>query len=860
MQKALCYRLYTLLLIFVGVSLPTKAYDVVAEGLPAAAASRIRGEHGEISLTIVAALTDQGIVTYRGAWLHMAAMVMAVDHFNERNPIIVPELTDYQDCGGLHIVNVSVVDTETNSHQALKTILLASMENGGRPPDAIVGPYNELPALELSVMATGMEAPLVAIRGSDHNLILPEKHPYYTQVNPDLTGEMHFVGEYLKYRGRTNHIAILHSTEDSVLQRVELLQRVLKRKFGIQQIKAYSYQAVDKTDEGEERGLREAVRRISQTGFRTILFITGTPDLDSPEIGQAAQDYELDQGGHFWIIPGSLDASSTDKDAILVKAQLDDTLRFIRGASYIVIWDAFSGPWDASSGVPNSDFGVTFFGQNATFVQRLRDLNPVPNFFAENFYELDFSGKEGEAFPPNDIFQRLNYDAIESTGFAYDAVMAIGLGACRSIEHQNDTTMTGEQHLKGIRSVDFQGLSGQVKFGETASTPGSRVGTSVYHGVINLLPPKKWILIEETDYLDPTTQKWVIINPYTFADGTTNPPKLLRSTPEQNYLDATVRAAGLSLASLALLAILFSALWVFINNSHSVVIAAQPPFLYILCMGSILTTISMFISSFDESSGWDEATLDVACIAIPWLVSLGHVVTYSALFTKLWRVNKVLKFKRARIKVQQVVWPAVFLIVAAIIVMAIFTATDDFKWERTEIDDLTGESIGRCKGEHTAAFLVPVGIICLIPTLLTCIMAWKTSDVDDLYSESKWIFTLVLVQLQVIVVGAPVVAILQDVSTNGRYIGLILIIWTFPMSSMGLIMAPKMMAVRRAISGTGNHGTTRGSRGQGSVTGIQNDNQHLDRAHESTEPSSNGGGMASAMGLSSPRIQVVTME
>ena len=97
----------------------------------------------------------------------------------------------------------------------------------------------------------------------------------------------------------------------------------------------------------------------------------------------------------------------------------------------------------------------------------------------------------------------------------------------------------------------------------------------------------------------------------------------------------------------------------------------------------------------------------------------------------------------------QVAWPALFLIVAATIILASWTAISDFGWEREEIDDLSGESLGRCTGSHSVAFLVPVGIICVVPTMLTGIMAWKTSDVDDLYSESKWIFSLILVQLQV---------------------------------------------------------------------------------------------------------------
>ena len=109
----------------------------------------------------------------------------------------------------------------------------------------------------------------------------------------------------------------------------------------------------------------------------------------------------------------------------------------------------------------------------------------------------------------------------------------------------------------------------------------------------------------------------------------------------------------------------------------------------------------------------------------------------------------MLQFKRTRIKVQQVLWPSLLLIACAVVILSVWTASGDFGWERREVDDLSGESIGRCRGEKTLYYLVPVGIICVIPTLLTGLMAKKTRDVDDLYSESKWIFSLILVQIQV---------------------------------------------------------------------------------------------------------------
>ena len=51
--------------------------------------------------------------------------------------------------------------------------------------------------------------------------------------------------------------------------------------------------------------------------------------------------------------------------------------------------------------------------------------------------------------------------------------------------------------------------------------------------------------------------------------------------------------------------------------------------------------------------------------------------------------------------------------------------------------------------------------------------------------------------MQVYLVGSPVLAILHGMSTNGFYIGQSLLLWTFPMSAMGLLIFPKMLLVHR---------------------------------------------------------------
>jgi len=57
---------------------------------------------------------------------------------------------------------------------------------------------------------------------------------------------------------------------------------------------------------------------------------------------------------------------------------------------------------------------------------------------------------------------------------------------------------------------------------------------------------------------------------------------------------------------------------------------------------------------------------------------------------------------------------------------------------------------------------------------------------------------MVLVQCEVILFSAPMFALLRDVSTDGRYVGFVILIWTFPISTLGLLIGPKVGAFRRA--------------------------------------------------------------
>jgi 7 transmembrane sweet-taste receptor of 3 GCPR len=184
---------------------------------------------------------------------------------------------------------------------------------------------------------------------------------------------------------------------------------------------------------------------------------------------------------------------------------------------------------------------------------------------------------------------------------------------------------------------------------------------------------------------------------------------------------------------------------------------------------------------------------------------------YGALFTKLWRVDRVLQFTRRQIKPGQVLWPLFLLLLGALCVLGLWTALDDLTWVRVEVEEQTGESIGLCTCDNPVVFLIPLLAFIVIPLGLTAIMASKTSDVDDAYSEGYWIYVLLIVQLEALVVAFPIVWILRDVSTDVRYFGFVVMLWIFPMSTIAIVVAPK---IYNCIWGKGENSSQGRRRGE----------------------------------------------
>ena len=730
---------------------------------------------------------------------HAAAALMAIEHFNARNNTVVPELDQFRACPvQFDTQNSAIFDTGSYTHLAAET-LLAQPEL----PCAVAGPFHDGPALELSTLAAALKFPVTAHRAFSIRALAHYASPYTSQVFPDVITSALVLAEYLLHIGRTDFVAFVYSLTETGLHRQETVSIVLDE-VGIKN-QAFSYNSpFSSPATSDERTIKKTLQAVLDSGYRTIVVAPELPANEIPLLARTATDLGLTNGDYLWLWFGDFDFS------------FEPYVReFLAGS-------IFMPPFEGHHLGLRDPFLRSWKSQGPLEVERLNRANPV------------MQGQPGYFFAKDDYFQKKQPEW--GSAYMYDAIMSTGIGACLALASAKNKSanVPVEAFVQGIRSVNFTGATGVIRFcfPDNCQLQGSRDPYTLIWGVLNLYPPGvalvdgPWQLSEifyfpqvSSDFIFPNGSllydfiprpdplpvgpevrippNFLFVTDTVYADGRTVPPDLLRDPPEQNYLSSGIRIAGFILFGVAVMSAVISAIWVFVYHKHRVVKAAQPYFLYLICLGAVVSVSSIVMLSFDESSGWSEEQLSRACMATPWLVSLGHIITYGALFSKLWRLNRVLQFVRRKVDIIHVAWPSAILVAMALLVLGLWTGLDSLEWNRYEINPITGESIGECSSDNAAAYIISLGAIMLIPTLLTFYMAWKTKDVDDTFSESCWIFVMILIQLEVLLFAVPLIPLLRGVSTNGRYIGYSLLIWTFSMSALLLIIGPKVIALCR---------------------------------------------------------------
>jgi len=293
--------------------------------------------------------------------------------------------------------------------------------------------------------------------------------------------------------------------------------------------------------------------------------------------------------------------------------------------------------------------------------------------------------------------------------------------------------------------------------------------------------------------------------------------------PDMNQLSAGVRAGGLSLMGIIVCASLFFALLVLFRRKHHIVRTLQPVFLMMICFGVLVIGMTILPLSIDDAVA-NQRGCDIACMSTPWLLIMGLMVSFSALFSKLWRINKLFHaatFTRIQVREKDVLAPFAVLFVLNFSFLLTWTLVDPLRWKRESVDGSLWNSYGHCEGNGVVStvMLALTAAVNVGALFLACFQAYRARDISDEFSESKYVGIALYSWLQVLIVGVPVIFLIDDSNPTARYFLQAGLLFTLCMSMLLLIFAPLVLNWWKATRpGQSSHDNVRISGLHGSHT------------------------------------------
>ena len=286
--------------------------------------------------------------------------------------------------------------------------------------------------------------------------------------------------------------------------------------------------------------------------------------------------------------------------------------------------------------------------------------------------------------------------------------MGIALAACK----QKKRRFTGRDLLETLREQQFQGASGLVKVNNKT---GTREPDGLQYTITNVAID--WAKSNSTSIMFQINTGIVVDFPNTLTqtgqafmyagNSTIAPPSLPLLQEKLNQIDFGVKIAGLALCGLVILMSMGWSLFTVLYRKVAVIQASQPVFLWMMCCGTFIMGCSIVPMSLEEPTSI--SGLNIACMSSLWLLSVGFVTSFASLFSKLYRLNKVMsKAKQCRrviVRAQDVLYPFFILLTLNVIVLSIWTAVAPLKWTRFPVNnvDIYGrslESFGKCASHN----------------------------------------------------------------------------------------------------------------------------------------------------------------
>mmetsp|Transcript_17644 Transcript_17644/g.43417 ORF Transcript_17644/g.43417 Transcript_17644/m.43417 type:complete len:1092 (+) Transcript_17644:281-3556(+) len=266
--------------------------------------------------------------------------------------------------------------------------------------------------------------------------------------------------------------------------------------------------------------------------------------------------------------------------------------------------------------------------------------------------------------------------------------------------------------------------------------------------------------------------------------------------PEELNQLGSIRYVGFVLTAVACLMALGFSGWVIAYRNLQVVRVLQPEFLCAISGGVFVMGLVMIPLSIDDEIVSKESA-DTACSAMPWLLSMGFIVAMSALFSKLWRIQRLFKAtemgRRVNVGVKNVLGPFAVMFVLNFTVLLTWTIVSPLKFQREYVEGEPWNSYGICQSDDKKFGTVMTGVVFAvnaIPLFGASYMAYRVRDVSSEFSESKRVGLALFTWVQLLLVTGPMLALIANDNPAARYFLEIGVIFLVCVSMLSLIFVP----------------------------------------------------------------------
>ncbi|CAJ1944267.1 unnamed protein product [Cylindrotheca closterium] len=770
-----------------------------------------------------------------GVFQGQAAVMLAIEHLNTGNGTMVKEVEGLDQRCAIKFT-AEIFDTAYSQTSAVDTVInLISREPGTeRLPSAFLGARWSSVSIPSSTV-TGLKGyPQISPISTSASLDDKGQFPLFGRTIPSDASTAVPAILYLRNQLGVKHLAIAHVNDaygDAYALGIQLAAEQYAPDMKVQ---SFSFD-FDITEEIAER----TIRQLKETNYRYIFGIIFSDVQYVPMMTEAYKQGIAGTGEHSWMFSDSVsptffDSQKFDVDSPVYKASM--------GASRI----------SAVAGVEGNENFDTFF----------RSVNDLNNAEDIALIQSKHPTYDDPQYRPLQIEDNRDsfFDGFKSSTlvpFLYDAAIGLGLAACGAAG--DDTYFDGTTHYETFKNTTFSGATGKNAFYQET---GSRQANSASFIMMNVIEKERTgnlatLSPDVTDVFE--NGDWNSLKAFVFNDGSTVPHSDLPPLViDKNYIGWAVRGIGLFMSFLILAFSVGLYFWTTTHRKTKVVKASQPMFLHMICGGCFLMATSMIFLSIDDEIA-SQGTCTATCITTPWFFCVGWILSFSALFAKTLRVNKIfhnpVAFSRIKVTMWDVIKPVVALLSTAVLILLLWTVLHPPVFSRgvsaLDVYGRAQETKGTCDYTDSLPYAITL-LVVLVGTLVYAVQqAYVARNISTEFAETEYIFLVLVAIFVTALLGIPVLLLVAR-NPGARFFAVACIVFLVNLAILCLIFIPKINqqrkeAERKKNVGNGNMRQTSFSIGSQrvSVSGVMLDTSEIESSgfQESRESDGESDGM-----------------